>query len=181
MKEIWKDIKNYEGLYQVSNFGEIKSLERKVKNRNGYVMKKGKILKPSIVANGYLMVNLSKENKRKHFYVHKIVADTFINNENKLSVINHINGNKTNNRVDNLERCTYSHNLKEAFRIGLKKPTSKKVYQYELNGDLIKEWESVKKAEYTLKIKHISACCLGKRKTCGGYKWSYERKMFKYE
>lgn len=121
--EIWRDIKGYEGIYQVSNLGNIKSLERKVPHVNHGKMKtmlvKEKIMKFSITK-GYYTVKLCKDNKYSCKRVNRLVAETFIENkENKLEV-NHKDGNKLNNRVDNLEWCTRSENELHAYKTGLK-------------------------------------------------------------
>ena len=125
MQEIWKDIENYEGLYQVSNYGNIRSLNAIIncKGAKGIEnhIRKGRILKPSINTKGYYYVNLSKNGKVKNLRVHRLVANAFLKNEYNLPIINHIDGNKLNNNILNLEFCNYSHNLKEAYRIGLRK------------------------------------------------------------
>ena len=169
-KEIWKDIPEYEGLYQVSNLGKIKSLERY--NYKGHHNLE-KILKPVLCKNGYYYVSLCKNKKVKSFQVHRIVANTFLNNKNNYPCINHINGVKTDNRVENLEFCTYSHNEKEAYRIGLKKTI--KTAQYDINGNLIKIFKSRVEAEKETGVKAscIWRVCEGKVKTAGGYKWRY--------
>lgn len=178
MQEIWRDIKGYEGLYQVSNLGRIKN----VKTKSIKVATKCK--------NGYLYIDLYKNNKRTKKTVHRIVAETFLDNKDGFTDINHIDGNKLNNNVNNLEFCNRSYNLKEAYRLKLRKiakpmlnkkdylcPTSKKVNQYDMNGNFIREWGSTMQIERELKIRHssISACCLKNRKykTVGGYKWEY--------
>lgn len=105
-KEIWKDIQGYEGLYQVSNLGMIRST-RGLRNQvgNGY---------------GYLCVDLWKHNKRKRFYVHRLVANAFLKNEHNYPTVNHKDGNKSNNCVSNLEWCTYSYNNVHALKNGLR-------------------------------------------------------------
>lgn len=105
MEEIWKDVKGYEGLYQVSNFGKIKSLS---KNNHNYG-ENGKILK-GINNKGYLRVGLSKNGKAKQYPIHRIVAETFIDNVYNLPCVNHIDENKMNNRADNLEWCSIEYN-----------------------------------------------------------------------
>ena len=176
MQEIWKDIKNYEGLYQVSNMGRVKN-------------KKNCTINPELNKNGYKYIPLYKENKRRRELLHRIVATAFIENPNSLPQVNHIDGNKQNNNVDNLEWCTCSYNLKEAYRLklreparamlgkkGIKCPNSKKINQYDLEGNFIKLWYSTMDIERELKIRHnsISKCCKHKKyKTAGGYKWEY--------
>lgn len=114
MIEIFKDIKGYEGQYQISNFGRVKSLER-YDRLNRFI--KEKFLVPRKHNNGYLRVCLSHSVDK---YIHRLVAEAFIPNpENKLEV-NHIDGNKLNNNISNLEWCTRSENNKHAFKIGLR-------------------------------------------------------------
>lgn len=124
MEEIWKDIKNYEGYYQVSSLGRVRSLTRKVRTFNGERTAKGIILKPLKTNTGYFRVDLKRSQKSHYVSIHRLVAETFIPNINKHLVINHIDGDKSNNCIDNLEWCTQSHNIKEAYRVGNAKPTS---------------------------------------------------------
>lgn len=169
MKEIWKDIPDYEGLYQVSNLGRIKSLPR-----NGTI-KQERILKQVLDSNGYLIVGLWKNNKSKKMCVHWIIADTFIYKGKNDEVINHIDGNKLNNCVNNLERCTQSKNVKEAIRLGLQIPyNEKRVLQYDKNNNFIKEWKSISDAQRQLKIFNIGACCRKLYKSAGGYIWKFK-------
>ena len=113
--EIWKDIKDYEGLYQVSNLGRVRSLPKV--DRLGRVHN-GKIKAQVNNGSGYLIVNLKHNGKQKMKTVHRLVAETFISNDDNLPEINHIDGNKVNNRVDNLEWCTRSENVKHAIKNG---------------------------------------------------------------
>ncbi len=111
MKEIWKDIKGYEGIYQVSTHGRIKSLSREVKGLNG--MRRS--LEERVMVNishykGYSIIFLSKENTKIKFYIHRIVAETFIENWEDEAFVNHRNGSKTDNRVENLEWTSPSNN-----------------------------------------------------------------------
>jgi hypothetical protein len=114
MKEIWKDIENYERRYQISSLGRVKSLDRIIGNRYVY----GKELKLIPDRYGYFKVNLSDCGIVRGINVHRVVAETFIPNPENLPQINHINGVKTDNRVENLEWCTSEHNLKHAFSTG---------------------------------------------------------------
>ena len=162
MQEIWKDIPNYEGLYQVSNLGRVKSL-----------FKYKKILKPR-PRNGYLRVSLTKNNKSTNYAVHRLVAQAFISNPNNLPEINHKDENKQNNCVDNLEFCTRKYNMKygtwkDRRLVKFIKP----VVQYDLNGNFIRNWTSIKDAKTKLNINNIPAVCKGKAKQSGGYIWKY--------
>jgi predicted DNA-binding protein YlxM (UPF0122 family) len=122
MKEIWKDVKNYEGLYQVSNLGRVRSLPKKRKNSKGTYIIKEKIMKPSIGSTGYYFVNLTKEcNLKIPRKIHRLVAQTFIPIIKGKTYINHIDGNKLNNNIDNLEWCTNQENIIHAYETGLNK------------------------------------------------------------
>lgn len=123
--EVWKDIVGYEGKYQVSNLGYIKSLEMWTGDK---YIKRDKILRGSLSKNGYLYVSLCKGGKAKKYKVNRLVAQAFIENPYNLPITNHIDGDKTNNCVDNLEWTTQSENLKHAYRIGLRKAVAYKIY-----------------------------------------------------
>ena len=118
--EVWKDIEGYEGLYQVSTCGNIKSLAKPRKNGNGrcYIQKE-KLLKQSFTSTGYKKVELYKDGKRKSFKVHRLVAIAFISNPDNKPEVNHIDGNKINNNIDNLEWVTSSENTIHAYETGL--------------------------------------------------------------
>lgn len=136
MIETWKDIVGYEGLYQVSNLGGVKSLERyrtsKLKNQKQTKINE-RILRGN-VCKGYIRVILSKHGFNNAFSVHRLVATAFIPNNESKPYINHIDGNKQNNTADNLEWCTCNENIKHAYKTGLKKPsTKKKLNLYEVN------------------------------------------------
>lgn len=137
--EIWKDIEGYEGLYQVSTYGNIKSLPKVRRNGTGTYIQKEKLLKPSNTSTGYKKVELCKDGKRKSFKVHRLVAIAFIPNPDNKPEVNHIDGNKINNNIDNLEWVTSSENSVHAYETGLnsnKKDLDEKeiIYMYcELN------------------------------------------------
>lgn len=125
-EETWKPIKDYENVYEVSNYGNVRSIDRYYEQTNGKCEKyqhiyKGKILKQYKNNAGYMQVQLSFKYKSIPKRVHKLVAEAFLDNPNNYKCVNHINGDKTNNRVENLEWCTYSHNNREARRLGLNK------------------------------------------------------------
>ena len=131
---------------------------------------------------GYSIVGLSKNGKLKTRTIHRLVAETFIDNPNNYPVINHKDCNKTNNNVNNLEWCTQKQNVMESFKNGLQKApkgkestSSKKVIQYDIEGNFIKTWDCTMDIQRELGIanQHISACCLGKNKTSNGYLWRY--------
>lgn len=120
--EIWRDIKGYEGLYQVSSLGRVKSLERKIKTKNKYGemyrIVPEKILKTNMIHKGYLQVKLCNQ-EQKNLLVHRLVAEAFIPNVENKDQINHINGIKTDNRIENLEWITGKDNIQHAMEIGL--------------------------------------------------------------
>lgn len=192
MEEIWKDIKGYESLYQVSNMGRIKSLERYKENHSKLQKVEEKIKTINIKNSGYQFVQLYKNNKYKNLMVHRLVAQAFIPNVDNKPQINHIDGNKLNNNVTNLEWCTNSENEKHAWNTGLKQCTeklkettrktnkeykSKPINQLDLQGNYIRTWLNAHEASRHLGIDRstISQCCRGSRrnKTAGGYKWGF--------
>lgn len=110
-QEVWKDIKEYEGKYQVSDLGRIKSLSRVTKNSKGEFKTKEIIMKPTKATNGYLLACLWKNNKQSKVNIHRLVANAFIDNPNNYKEINHKDEDKTNNRVENLEWCDHKYNM----------------------------------------------------------------------
>lgn len=174
MTEYWKDINDYEGLYQVSNCGNVKTLNY---NHTG----KERLLKPWKIKSGYLYVRLYKNGKTKMFQIHRLVAQAFIQNPKNLSCVNHKDENPSNNLVSNLEWCTQEYNTNYGTRnervskTMTNGKTSKPVLQYSVDGQFIKEWPSVMEIERQLYYSsgHISKCCNGKLKTSYGYRWSY--------
>ncbi len=179
VKEIWKDIKNYEEKYQISNLGNIKSM-------NYDKTKREKLLKPNISNRGYKYINLCKNGKATKKYIHRLVAETFIPNFNNYPVVNHKDNNTLNNNANNLEWCTQSYNVKYAYKCGRKgfwsgkfggeHCLSRAVIQYDLKENFIKEWDCMGDVERQLGIRvcNISTCCIGKQKTAGGFKWKYK-------
>lgn len=170
--EVWKDIKNYENMYQVSNFGNIR---RKYKN-NQY-----KMLKPHLNKCGYFYVCLCKNNEKKSIRIHKLVVSTFINNIPDKMEINHKNGIKIDNRLVNLEIVSRSYNQIHAYQNNLEKrqfnnkKKSKPVNQYDINNNFIKTWDSMCEIQRQLKYfkQNISKCCSKKIDTAYGYRWTY--------
>ena len=178
------------GIYQVSNLGNVRSLTRKVNTFNGFRTAQGKILKPLKTNKGYYRVDLKQHQKDKYILVHRLVAETFIPNPNNYPIVNHKDTNKANNKVDNLEWCTQSHNIKEAYRLGNAKVhkhhyldgtlpyTPIKIKQYSINNEFIKEYNSIKEASIITKTnpKGISLCCRNLQKTANNFYWRYTNK-----
>lgn len=184
LNEIWKNIKNYEGLYQVSNYGRVKSLE-KISKINGRIYPT-KILKCHIGTKKYLDVDLCKNGTSKRHRIHRLVAEHFIPNPENKPQVNHEDTNKQNNRVDNLSWNTNSENQQHAFANGLnyrkkygESPKAKRIYQYSLDGVFIKEWDSVVRIRDVLGYSdgYICQCCKHKYKTAYGYIWIYKEEI----
>lgn len=171
--EVWKDIIGYESLYQGSNFGRVRSLDRWVKGKNGSIRCcKGKILKPGTNKDGYLYVNLYKNRKEKKFYVHRLVAEAFISNPDNLPCVNHKDENKQNNVVSNLEWCSAQYNNTYGTRI---ERCSKPVVQYTLDGQFVREWVSTRVCGRNgYDQGHVAACCRGEQKYHKGFIWKYK-------
>lgn len=167
MKEVWKNIEEYLN-YQVSNLGRVRSL-----NYNG--TKETKVLTPGKCRNGYLKILLYKDGIRETRLIHRLVAKVFILNIENKSHVNHKDGNKQNNCVDNLEWCSQSENVKHAIKKGLGHKPRYKVAQYDMYGNYIKLWGNVKEITKALNIPqhYISKCANGVLKTSHGYIWRY--------
>ena len=179
MDEVWKPVAGYEGLYEVSNFGNVKSINWRKKGCS-----KNLWLKPH--PNGYLQVELAKDGTRRFFTVHRLVANAFLSNPLGLPQVNHRDENKKNNCVENLEWCTASYNTKYSierrknvehreFRGRNSKYKHSAVLQISVDGNVVKEWENPRAIflETGMSDWSISECCRGKRKTAYGYKWQY--------
>lgn len=181
MEEIWKDIKDFEGIYQISNIGRIKRLSNYIVRNNGRKQSwKEKILNPTKDSGGYYTIrsctkNNIKEGKRITLRIHRLVAEAFICNPNGYNYVNHIDGNKLNNNVENLEWCTNEYNIKQAWKDGLCDKMKKKINQYDLDGNFIRSYESAREAERIGKFRNqnIANCCKGKQKTHYGFIWRY--------
>lgn len=183
MTEIWKDIEGFEN-YQVSDCGRVRS-----KNWNNTGSCRNLYLKPH--NKGYLQVELRMGKTRKMLLVHRLVAQAFIPNPNGYAQINHIDEDKQNNNISNLEWCTQSQNLKahyknhsckrsSAFFVRRKRVANPmrntyKIQQLTLDGELIKLWDFAVDVKHQLNYNATSIweCCEGKRKTAYGYKWQY--------
>lgn len=155
--EIWKDIKGYEGMYQVSNYGRVKGLERWTHFKNGRKPRREpeRILKFTKHHKGYFKAQLRKEDKLKGYFVHRLVAEAFIPNPEGKSQVNHKDGNKGNNHVDNLEWNTQSENLKHSYHVlGSHRKSVEAMYEprmkakrkpvivYDLEGNFVAEFKS---------------------------------------
>lgn len=186
MKEVWKDIEKYEKYYMVSNLGRIKRKERFTynKKRNINYHLKEMIVHPSDNGHGYLMIRLYPD--YKPYYIHRLVAQAFIINLNKSPQVNHIDGNKKNNSVNNLEWVTPSENQVHSYSVlktkynltGLKKSIEKqkkKVLMIDNNNNILKKYDSISEASRENKISPsvICGCCKGIYKTGKGYYWKY--------
>lgn len=197
--EEWRDIKGYEGLYQISSEGRVKSKQRITRNNQTI---KEKIRKPKIDKDGYCCVSLWIDGVSKEYFIHRLVAQAFIPNPYNKPCIDHINTNKTDNRAENLKWCTHKENannpisrekylrnrykVEGTHRISVYRPTKesiekmaekhkKPVAMYK-NGILIKKFNSAADAERednNLKYMSISAACNGRLKTYRGYEWKF--------
>ena len=189
-EEIWKPIKGYEGWYEVSSYGRVRSADRVNINTNGLVRNlKGRILKPVKDKDGYLLCRLYKNGQNKTVKIHRLVAEAFITNPNNLPVINHKDENKANNSVflkkdgsvdlkkSNLEWCDSKYNANYGTRNKrIVETQSKPVLQIDLEtNQIVEEYPSTAEASRQLKISHsgISMCCNGKFKAYKGFKWKY--------
>ena len=173
-KEIWKDIKGYEGLYQVSNLGNVRSLNHYASNGIKNILYKGRILKQTKhKKTGYLLTTLCKNNKHKTVLSHKLVAEAFIPNIYNLPCINHKDENKHNNRVDNLEWCTHKYNNNYGNNT---KKLCKSVLQYDLQGNFIKAYYGANEAsrQTGISTSNICKCCRKERKKTKGFVFKYK-------
>ncbi len=188
--EIWKDIKGFEGYYQISNLGSVRSLDR----FDGVNYRKGQPIKPTLKHNGYLQVGLRKHNKRKYILVHRLVAIHFIDNPKNKKQVNHIDCNKKNNKVNNLEWVTSRENQLHAKENGLRdnmpsgenhtfygkyaenSKSAKPVVRYNRKTGETKLYKAKILAKNDgFDVTCISKCCHKKLKTHKGYEWYFEK------
>lgn len=165
--EIWCPIKGFEGLYEVSDKGRVKSLK----------FGKERILKTGRNQEGYLQVGLCKNCETKTYRVHRLVAQTFIPNPDNLPQVNHKDEDKENNFVHNLEWCDGKYNSNYGTRTQRQsEKLSKSVLQYTKSGKLVREWKSMKDVQRNLNYSqgNISQCCNGKRKSAYNFIWRYK-------
>ena len=159
-----RDIKGYEGSYAVTSCGRVWSYKSK------------KFLKPQKHNSGYLLVCLYKDGKKTNYYIHKLVAEAYIDNPNGYSEVNHIDEIKEHNYVNNLEWISHKDNCNYGTRNArVSEKLSKPVCQYSLNGEWIATYKSMHEAEQITGIpnEHICRCCKGELKKTGGYRWKY--------
>lgn len=183
--EIWKPVVGYEGLYEVSNMGRVRSLERI--NKRGFNLS-SKILKPTLNSGGYCIVGLFKNGLQRKILVHRLVAECFLYNVENKPFIDHINTIRTDNRVENIRWVTTKENQNNPLTIkyrkghtewcvkGEKHHRNKPIIQYDKEGNFIKEWFSIRESseQNNVKEQNISACCRGKIKYAGGFIWKYK-------
>ena len=173
LKEEWRPIPGFEGHYCANRSGEIKSLIRLWRTKE-------LILRP-VFSRGYGYVNLHAKEVKKRLLIHRLVARTFIVNPENKPEVNHKNGIKTDNRIENLEWCTRGENVRHSFKTGLKivpfgplNKTAKSVIQIFADGSE-KQWGCMKDVQRELNISqgNISSACIGRYHTAGGYKWKF--------
>lgn len=160
MIEVYKTIEEYPN-YQISNLGNVKN-------------KHNRILKDRIDKYGYKVIGLSKEGKQKNLFIHRLVATAFIPNPNNLPQVNHIDENKLNNRVENLEWCSIAYNINYGTRTKKQiKSNSIPILQYTLEGEFVRKWDSATEIKNELGFDNsfISKCCRGERKSSYGFIW----------
>ena len=175
MNEIWKPIVGWEGLYEVSNLGNVRSLDRYVFKGDFKLFCKGKLLKPTFHKSNYMLVTLRNSGFQKASKVHQLVMEAFNPNlTGKVLEINHIDGNTQNNKLCNLEWVTHKENLQHASKHHLLS-TYKPINQYDLNGNFIKRWDSMNEARdfYGFGINSLRNACKRKSGIHKGYIWRY--------
>jgi hypothetical protein len=163
--EIWKDVHGYEGMYKVSNLGRLKRIFKSGKEN---------FLKGKLDKDGYVCVILSRSQSKKHYRLHRLVAETFVPNLENKPQVNHKDRNKQNCEASNLEWVSGSENVVHAYSTG-RKVYKRPIVQYTKSMDIVSLWDSIREAGRVLKISehNINSCCNGKLSTAGGYVWRY--------
>ena len=183
-EEVWRDIKGYKDIYQVSNYGRVrrvKSLFQFIRNGvKGTQVRKGGVLKPHEDRKGYFRVSLTKKQDRKTFAVHRLVVIAFVPNPFKKPTVNHKDGNKKNNHASNLEWNTYSENNKHAYENGLRRkfkkswhPMAKRIGMCDDNYNIIKEFDSIVDADEYIGTSNMVGKAANHSFVVGGYKWKF--------
>ena len=177
MKEKWKPVPGFEGLYEASTEGRIRSVDRIIKMYNGGEwVRKGAVRRTTLNHSGYLRLSLCKEGIQYPFTVHRLIAKTWLENPENLPEVNHKNENKIDNRVSNLEWCDRGYNIHYGtFGDRVSVSNSRPVTQYTLEGDRLMTFYGSREAERRLGITNqsINLCCLGRRQQAGGFRWKY--------
>ena len=188
MKEVWKDIKGYEGFYQVSNLGRVRSFYRMSGKAN--IFHKGRVVKPILGSVGYFVVSLYKHGACKQMHVHRLVAEAFCEKPNGCNIVDHINTDVKDNRASNLRWTTIKGNVNNPLsverrlstlrgmlcgRFGAKHPKSKAVLQLNMDGTLVRKWLCASDAvrECGFDSGSITRCCKGINSHHKGYRWEY--------
>lgn len=185
--EVWEPVVGYEGFYEVSNQGRVRGVEREVYHGNGtYRRQPSKILRANPEGGGYLQVGLYKDGTMVKRKIHRLVAIAFLDNAQNLPEVNHVDENKRNNTLSNLEWCTRKENENHGTKraraaasmdyAALAQKLSKRVAQYSTDGTLIKVWDSLKAIHLALGYSqgNISMCCNGKHKNgLYGFVWRH--------
>ena len=181
MEEVWKEVPGYEGLYQVSNLGRVKSLSRIVKKSDGVTQRRSERIVKQSNSRGYRVFKFRNEQGVKTIRVHRAVAELFLEKPIGNMVVNHKDGDKSNNIYTNLEWVTQKENVRHAVEMGRMDQRKKRVVCAKVNGEFVREFESITKAVEWLKgninpkarKSPISACCKNKKhyNTAYGFKW----------
>lgn len=181
LNEEWRDVQDYEGVYQVSNYGRIKRVEHtkvyKSANQSGKFMAHYRydamILKPCFDSGGYIQIHLCRHQKKRWTKIHRLVAEAFLPNPDNLPQVNHKDGNKENSRLDNLEWVSMSDNMQHAYKTGLNFGRVKAILQFDLNGNFVQEFKSITEAAKAVdrNPSSIQSHLKGKTTQCGGYMW----------
>lgn len=194
MEEIWRDIEGYEGQYQVSNLGRVRSVERQVRKWNGFKTIRESFLKQKLGKNGYVQVTLCKDGRMKTYLAHRLVAKAFIPNSENKPYIDHINTIKTDNRTDNLRWVTRKENEQNPLSIlhrsewqkggkngmygkfGKEHNRSIPIVQLTMDGKYIRDWECTRQVERELGFPSNNICSVLRKRTNSshGYKWVYK-------
>jgi hypothetical protein len=189
MKEEWRPVKGYEGLYEVSNMGRVRSVDHEVEivqsKRNYKIHRKGQLLKPQARQHGYLCVQLHGRGGHstrnfKSLSVHRLVAESFVSNPYDYKEVNHKDEDKTNNRADNLEWCTRQYNTNygscqiRRVRKGADNPRSKPVNQYTRDGQFVRKFDSINEVRrFGFSIGNVWKCLKGQYSHAYGFVWRF--------